>query len=54
MSQRLLDHLTGERLRSVIRDERDWRYLAPYLEAGEAAYLERRLASRQGVRRHAE
>ncbi len=54
MSQRLLDHLAGQRLRSVIRDERDRRYLAPYLEVSEAAYLERRLASRQGVRRHAE
>jgi hypothetical protein len=50
LSQRLLDHLTDDRLAAVLRDDADWRYLLPFLEEVEAAYLTQRL----GVIRHAQ
>jgi hypothetical protein len=54
MSQRLLEHLAGERLRSLVRDGRDRRYLAPYLEDNEAAYLDQRLGGEPEVHQHAQ
>jgi len=43
LSRRVLEHLPGDRLRQIVRDERDVRAIAPYLEAAELDCLRARL-----------